>query len=100
MRIASLRRAHFAVAVVLLAGRVAGQQAPAPVGYDDTPMQPNGKWKIHDGNRPQPTVVSPGPALATPLPPPADATVLIGAHDDLGAWTMTDGSPVTWTMKN
>jgi hypothetical protein len=98
----SLRGASLAALVVLLAGSVAGQQAPAPapVGYDDTPMQPNGKWKVHDANRPQPTVVAPGPAPATPLPPPADATVLIGTKDDLSAWTMTDGSPVTWPMKN
>jgi 3-keto-disaccharide hydrolase len=95
----SLRSAHLAIVVVLLAATIAGQQ-PAPVGYDDTPMQPNGKWKIHDGNRPQPTVVAPGPAPATPIPPPADATVLIGAKDDFGAWQMMDGSPVTWNMKN
>ena len=37
----------------------AGQQAPT--GYDDTPMQPNGRWHIHDGKRPQPPIVTPGP---------------------------------------
>ena len=30
------------------------------IGYDDTPMQPNGKWHIHDGTRPQPRIVTPG----------------------------------------
>ena len=33
--------------VALAAGLLAAQQAP--VGYDDTPMQPNGRWRIHDG---------------------------------------------------
>jgi len=100
MSISRLRSAHLAVAVVLLAGTLAGQQPPAPVGYDDTPMQPNGKWKIHDANRPQPTVVAPGPAPATPAPPPGDATVLIGTRDDLSAWQMMDGAAVTWPMTN
>lgn len=83
---------------VLAAAGVLAQQAP--VGYDDTPMQPNGRWRIHDGKRPQPTLVTPGPAPATPLPPPADATVLLGTRDDLSAWQMTDGSPAAWTMKD
>jgi hypothetical protein len=73
---------------------VAGQQAP--VGYDDTPMQPNGRWHIHDGKRPQPKVVTPAPL--SPAPPPPDATVLIGACADRSAWQMMDGAPVTWAM--
>ena len=39
------------VALALTAA-VSGQQAP--IGYDDTPMQPNGKWRVHDGTRPYP----------------------------------------------
>jgi len=99
MRIHRFGGAHVAFAVVLLAATISGQQ-PAPTGYDDTPMQPNGKWKIHDGNRPQPTVVTPSPAAATPVNAPQDATVLIGARADLSAWQMMDGSPVTWAMNN
>src|SRR5437773_9612592 len=79
-----------------LAGTMLGQQAP--VGYDDTPMQPNGKWHVHDSKRPQPRVVAAG-AFA-PAPPPADATVLIGDRDDLSAWPMTDGSRATWSIRN
>lgn len=71
----------------------------APTGYDDTPMQPDGKWRIHDGKRPQPTVVTPGPAPATSAPAPADAVMLIGTRDDLSAWQMQNGAPVTWEMK-
>ena len=40
------------------------QPPPAPTGYKDTPMQPNGKWHIHDGTRPQPRVVTPGRSSA------------------------------------
>ena len=58
------------VACILAGTVISAQQAqtppaqppPSPTGYDDTPMQPNGKWRIHDGTRPQPRVVTPGPA--------------------------------------
>ena len=79
----------------------AAQQQPAPTGYSDTPLQPNGKWRVHDGTRPQPRMVDTGTAPATPVPPPGDAVVLVGPAEDLGAWQMqADGSPVTWSMKS
>jgi hypothetical protein len=85
--------------VVVLTTGLLGQQAP--VGYDDTPKQPDGRWRIHDGARPQPRVVRPGTAGAiSPAPAPQDAVVLVGAGDDRSAWQMMDGAPVTWTMKN
>jgi Domain of Unknown Function (DUF1080) len=87
---------RLALLLFLLAASIAAQ---APTGYDDTPMQPNGKWRVHDGKRPQPALVAPGPAGPGSVPAPADALVLVGARDDLGAWQMTDGSPVAWTMK-
>ena len=72
-------------------------QPPAPTGYQDTPMQPNGKWHIHDGTRPQPTVVTPGPYAL--VAPPADAIVLLGAGTDLSKWEMQDGgAAVTWPI--
>jgi hypothetical protein len=84
------------VAVVIGAAILSGQQAP--VGYDDTPMQPNGRWRIHDGKRPQPQVVTPRAMSASP--PPQDATVLVGAAADRSAWQMMDGAAVTWPMNN
>ena len=90
---------HAAAAVFALTGSLLGQQAP--VGYDDTPMQPSGRWRIHDGNRPQPRVVAPGnTAEMSPAPAPQDAIVLVGKGDDRSAWQMTDGAPVTWPMSN
>jgi hypothetical protein len=84
------------VGVALVSCIAAGRQAPAPVGYDDTPMQPNGRWHIHDGNRPQPHVVT--PAAMSGAPPPQDAIVLVGAGADRSAWQMMDGAAVTWPM--
>ena len=42
-------------AVFVLAAVLVGQQTS--LGYDDTPLQPNRRWHIHDGARPQPRVV-------------------------------------------
>ncbi len=78
----------FAAITVMTATAIAQK---APVGYDDTPMQPNGKWRIHDGRRPQPAIVNPGPAPAAAIPAPADAVALIGAQDDLSAWQINSG---------
>ena len=83
---------------------IAGQQQPpaaqppAPTGYKDTPMQPNGKWHIHDDDRPRPDVVKPGPFVG--LPAPEDAIVLLGGGTDLSKWQMQDGGgPVTWPIQ-
>ena len=83
----------FAAAIPLLS------QQQNQLGYDDTPMQPNGKWRVHDSKRPQPRVITPGP-VAPPAGAPSDATVLVGTGSDLGAWQMTDGSAATWPMKD
>ena len=84
--------------ISLLATGTRGQQ---PVlGYDDTPMQPNGRWQIHDAKRPQPALVTPGSMGSAPIAAPSDATVLVGAGEDLSAWLGADGSKASWAMKN
>ena len=80
----------------MLTSPVWAQQAP--IGYDDTPMQPNGKWRVHDGTRPYPPLVT--PAGADSAPAPSDALVLLGAGADLSAWQMADGAPAAWAMKD
>lgn len=70
------------------------------IGYDDTPMQPGGKWRVHDGGRPQPKMVTPGTPATTVAGAPADATVLVGPAADLSAWQHSKGAPVTWEMKD
>jgi hypothetical protein len=55
---------------------------PGELGYDDTPMIPGQKWRVHDVNRPAPPLVTPG---ATPGAPPSDAVVLFDGKD-LSKW--------------
>jgi 3-keto-disaccharide hydrolase len=96
MRVTRLRAAGAGTFLLAAAVSVSSQQPK--IGYDDTPMQPNGKWHVHDGARPQPKMITPG---ATPGAAPADATVLLGAGSDVSAWKMaTDGAPVTWPMND
>ena len=64
----------------MLTSPVLAQQAP--IGYDDTPMQPNGKWRVHDGTRPYPPVVTPG-GRRTPCQRRPTRIVLLGAGDNL-----------------
>ena len=54
------------------------EAAKKPIGYSDTPIIPGSKWRVHDGNRPQPPVVTPGdfPTQEKAGTPPSDAVIL------------------------
>lgn len=87
----------------LLAAPVGAAEAPAAKpGYTDTPLQPNGKWHVHDANRERPPVVAPGEMSCDKKPgkPPSDAIVLLGNGKDLSAWQHDDGAAPTWQMTN
>lgn len=71
-------------------------QSP-PLGYDDTPFQPDGQWRVHDIRRPRPEVVTPG---ATASAAPSDAIVLLGPGTDLSRWQAADGSAPGWPIAN
>ncbi len=90
---------HKLVILVALSLNAAVSAQQAPIGYDDTPMQPNNKWRVHDGTRPYPPLVTPAPTGGIGGHP-SDAIVLIGAGSDLSAWQMTDGSRATWKMND
>src|SRR5438874_9385089 len=68
----------------------------APVGYTDTPMRPGGKWHVHDPNRPQPRVVTPGRTVGDA---PSDAIVLFDGKD-LSKWRDAAGNPSGWVVKD
>jgi len=56
------------------------------VGYDDTPVIPGGKWKVHDSSRPQPVVITPGTVSSAP----SDAIVLFDGKN-LDSWRGPNG---------
>ena len=71
-----------------------------PVGYDDTPMLPGSKWRVHDGTRPQPRIVTPGTESSQEKQgsPPSDAIVLFDGTD-LSKWDGRDGE-AQWKVEN
>lgn len=56
------------------------------------------QWPVHDRTRPQPPVVTPGPA-GPPVAPPSDAIVLFDGRS-LGSWTDAKGQPAKWKVEN
>ena len=71
------------------------------VGYDDTPMLPDGKFKVHDSARPQPRIVAPGSESTQEAAgqPPSDAVVLFDGTD-LSNWAGRDGGEAQWKVEN
>jgi hypothetical protein len=68
-------------------------------GFRDTPLIPGTPWHIHDPDRPQPPVVTPGAAFSQSAPPPSDAEVLFDGQD-LSKWESPSGSQAPWTVKD
>ena len=69
-------------------------------GYTNTPLLPGGKWHVHDSNRPQPKVVTPGTFSTQEQPgkPPSDAVVLFDGKD-LSQWRNAKGEPSKWIVE-
>jgi hypothetical protein len=68
-------------------------------GFRDTPMLPGGKWHLHDPDRPQAPVVTPGATFSQNAPPPSDAEVLFDGKD-LSKWQNSRGQNATWTVRD
>lgn len=73
------------------------------LGYQDTPLIPGTQWHVHDGERPQPPVVTPGNLCdLPPVTPPSDALLLFdGSARSAENWRQCkDGSPLQWRVEN
>lgn len=68
-------------------------------GFQDTPLQPDGKWHVHDPARPQPPIVTPGASFSQNAAPPGDAVVLFDGKD-LSHWTDKKGNPAPWKIED
>ena len=93
------RRKATALLAVPIASLAAGLVWAAE-GYKDTPKQPNGKWHVHDSDRPQPSVVTPGKQFSQQADAPSDAVVLFDGKD-LSKWTPArGGGEAKWKVEN
>lgn len=88
-----------AAAVTQLSAQTATPEPTPVVGRKDTPLLPGTPWHVHDPDRPQPAVVTPGTFSTSDVPgqPPSDAVVLFDGHD-LAAWSDEHGQPVAWKV--
>jgi len=68
-------------------------------GPRDTPLLPDGKWHVHDPDRPQPRVVTPGATFSQNAPAPSDAEVLFDGKD-LAKWQNAKGEDPIWKIRD
>ncbi len=91
------------LSLVVVGGRLPAQTAVPEgtpvIGRKDTPLIPGTQWHVHDPERPQPAVVTPGTFSTpeTPGKPPSDAVILFDGHG-LAAWSDDNGHPPTWKV--
>lgn len=88
-----------AFAFSLAVGAAATLCAAEKLGYTDTPLIPGTQWHIHDGDRPQPRIVTPGEKFSQMAHAPSDAVVLFGGTD-LSQWLSDKGGAVQWKVEN
>ncbi len=95
-----LRVVRLSLCLLIFGFQSAAQQS-GPIGYQDTPMLPGGKWHVHDSARPQPIEVTPGATCSQDSPdrPPSDAVVLFDGTS-LSKWRTADGHEPGWIIKD
>ena len=70
----------------------------AAEGYTDTPMQPDGKWHVHDPARPIPKIITPGTTFSQMAAAPSDAVILFDGKD-FSKWKGDKGE-VQWKLED
>jgi hypothetical protein len=68
-------------------------------GFRDSPLLPGGKWHVHDPDRPQPPVVTPGASFSQNAAAPSDAEILFDGKD-LSKWENNRGEDATWKVSD
>ncbi|MBC8140760.1 MAG: DUF1080 domain-containing protein [Armatimonadetes bacterium] len=69
------------------------------LGFQCTPLLPDIRFRVHDGLRPQPPILSPPLATGKPSPAPPDAIVLFDGTSLANFCTAT-GAPARWSLQN
>jgi Domain of Unknown Function (DUF1080) len=105
MRIVPLVRSMVLPVVCLtaLASSADAQQAESDGfgGYKGTPMIPGSPYNVHQGDRPQPRIVTPAPSFSHGAVAPSDAVVLFDGTD-LSKWQRggRGGGEPQWVIKD
>jgi hypothetical protein len=89
-------RIAFAVAVL---AAVSLSAAEKNLGYTNTPFIPGSTWRVHDGTRPQPRIITSGATFSEMAAPPSDAVVLFDGKD-FSKWQAGNGGEVKWKLEN
>jgi hypothetical protein len=89
---------HIVFSMVVLGAVFAFAADQKSLGYKDTPMIPGTPWHVHDGDRPQPRIVTSGNTFSDMAPPPSDAVVLFDGTD-FSKWQGEKGE-VKWNLEN
>ena len=89
------------LSAVAVATSLAQDPPKKPLGYQDTPLIPGTKWHVHDGERPQPKVITPGEFSTQEKvgSAPSDAVVLFDGKD-LSQWKHSNGKDAGWKVEN
>ncbi|MGD0539279.1 MAG: DUF1080 domain-containing protein [Verrucomicrobiota bacterium] len=89
-----------ALGLALLAMPAAFAASSGSAFYGDAPDEHH-PWAVHDHNRPQPKIVTPGTFISVEQPgkPPSDAVVLFDGTD-LSGWESDNGGPAKWLLKD
>jgi hypothetical protein len=69
------------------------------LGYKGTPNIPGTPWCVHDGDRPQPRIVTPAESFSLGAKAPGDAVVLFDGTD-LAKWQSGRGGAAAWTIRD
>jgi|GEM_PF-239968 len=88
----------FSIVTLNSANSLLGADQPK-LGYSDTPLVPGTKWHVHDGDRPQPRIVTPVASFSHQAPAPSDAIVLFDGKD-LSKWELGGGKDAPWKIEN
>ncbi len=91
-----LNKFAIGASIILLAGLAlsvfaADAAKPKKEGYKDTPMEPDGKWHVHDPDRPNPPIITSGTCSTQDKAgtAPSDAVVLFDGKD-ISHWQSSD----------
>ena len=97
-----MSKTHLTSSLVCLLASIAFSARAADgknLGYTNTPLIPGTPWHVHDGERPQPAIVTPAPTFSHQAPAPSDAIVLFDGTDLL-KWQHDGGAAAKWKIEN